>query len=450
MIDYKTIISTTDSKVTLMQWLQALTEEFGNAKITNVIFDVSTTRLTLTMMKEDGTAFTTTQVLYSLTADEQTLINNLIKSVTASSDGVTFSKAVSFQGNESHNGSEIHNGYASFLGDENHAGSEMHKGTATFTDLRSDDLTATDGQELMSWDGTTTALKGKADRPTYNGGDLALKSDVTQTNGMQHVFIPPSTSPAGYFKDIDFGESATLYIHKGSNFTETCTDILFENCKCESVVADDMGGWVPGNSTGNTYIKNFEVKGTMRNFSWSGFGNWSALETFKVGSFTNLNYLYAIFYHCKRLKSVNADEWDTSEVTGISRMFDECVSLEKVPYFNTSKVMDASGFLYVREPYTSLPITEIPAYDLSSCTNLSNFVAGQVSLEHFYCTGMKVSFSLASSTKWEAGALVTVFNNLADVTSAETAPTLTLGATNLAKLTDAQKSIATAKGWNLA
>lgn len=178
MIDYKTIISTTDSKVTLMQWLQALTEEFGEAKIKNVVFDVTTSRLTLTIMKEDGTSFTTVQTLYSLTADEQSLINNLIKSVTASSDGVTFSKAVSFQGNESHSGSEIHNGYASFLGDENHAGSEMHKGTATFTDLHSDDLTATDGQELVSWDGTTTALKGKADRPTYNGGDLALKSDV--------------------------------------------------------------------------------------------------------------------------------------------------------------------------------------------------------------------------------------------------------------------------------
>ena len=45
--------------------------------------------------------------------------------------------------------------------------------------------------------------------------------------------------------------------------------------------------------------------------------------------------------------------------------------------------------------------------------------------------------------------MVTMFNSLKDLTG-ETAKTLTLGETNLSKLTDEQKAIATNKNWTLA
>ena len=62
-------------------------------------------------------------------------------------------------------------------------------------------------------------------------------------------------------------------------------------------------------------------------------------------------------------------------------------------------------------------------------------------------TGMKVSFDISASTKFTEAALVEILNNLATVT---TTTTLKMGATNLAKLTDADKKIATDKGWTLA
>ena len=61
-------------------------------------------------------------------------------------------------------------------------------------------------------------------------------------------------------------------------------------------------------------------------------------------------------------------------------------------------------------------------------------------------TGMKVSFDISASTQFDESDLVTILNNLATVTSTKT---LKIGATNLAKLTDDEKAIATNKGWTL-
>ena len=59
----------------------------------------------------------------------------------------------------------------------------------------------------------------------------------------------------------------------------------------------------------------------------------------------------------------------------------------------------------------------------------------------------KVGFSLSSSPNLTHDSLMVVINGLQTVTSAQT---LTLGATNLAKLTDEEKKVATDKGWTLA
>ena len=54
---------------------------------------------------------------------------------------------------------------------------------------------------------------------------------------------------------------------------------------------------------------------------------------------------------------------------------------------------------------------------------------------------------ISASTQFEEADLVEIISNLNTVT---TTKTLTMGATNLAKLTDAEKKVATDKGWILA
>ena len=63
-------------------------------------------------------------------------------------------------------------------------------------------------------------------------------------------------------------------------------------------------------------------------------------------------------------------------------------------------------------------------------------------------TGYPVSFKLNNCTKLTVDSLMSVINNLPDLTGS-TAQTLTLGSTNLAKLSSSQVAIATNKNWNV-
>ena len=132
---------------------------------------------------------------------------------------------------------------------------------------------------------------------------------------------------------------------------------------------------------------------------------------------------------------------DTSSVTSMYNMFSYCRSLTSVPSFDTSKVTNMSQMFY----YCS-SLTSVPSFDTSKVTDMLNMFRSCSSLTEIHMTGMKVSFDISASTKFTESALVEILNNLASVTSTQT---LTMGATNLAKLTDDEKAIATGKGWTL-
>ena len=98
----------------------------------------------------------------------------------------------------------------------------------------------------------------------------------------------------------------------------------------------------------------------------------------------------------------------------------------------------------------------ITGWDLSKLTNTSSWFSGcsgLVNLKFGY--DIKYSFSLSNSSKLTEESLLSVLNGLYDyVGNGVSVPSssygkLTLGSTNLAKLTDEQKAIATLKGWTL-
>ena len=112
-------------------------------------------------------------------------------------------------------------------------------------------------------------------------------------------------------------------------------------------------------------------------------------------------------------------KFDTSNVTDMSQMFYYCSSLTSVPLFDTSNVTNMSGMFMLCD----------------SLTTLGGF------------TGLKVSLDLSSCPLLTKESILNVFNKAANVTSSP--KTLTLGITNLSKLTNAEKAIATNKGWVL-
>ena len=85
-------------------------------------------------------------------------------------------------------------------------------------------------------------------------------------------------------------------------------------------------------------------------------------------------------------------------------------------------------------------------------TTWTNWFAGCSNLENvvFQGTINPGGLNFSTCTKLSTNSLLSILNALADKKgSSETAPTLTLGASNLAKLTNAQKNIAYNKGWSL-
>jgi surface protein len=123
-------------------------------------------------------------------------------------------------------------------------------------------------------------------------------------------------------------------------------------------------------------------------------------------------------------------------------MFYGCTNLTTIPQLNTSKVTTITSMFY-----ECTNLTTIPQLDISNVTGMGNTFYKCSKLKSILMYGMKVNFDISASTQFEREDLVTILNNLGTVTSTQT---LTMGSTNLAKLTDEDKLIATNKNWTLA
>lgn len=134
-----------------------------------------------------------------------------------------------------------------------------------------------------------------------------------------------------------------------------------------------------------------------------------------------------------------------SDVTKIGYgAFSYCTNLKTVAIHNGVTEIRNSAFSYCTSlTDVTLPntlVTVLPTA-FQSCTALEF-----VTLEKgFDCNGL----DLSSSTKYSKNTIVSMLNALADRTE-QTAYTLKLGSSNLAKLTDEDIAIATAKNWTLA
>ena len=96
-------------------------------------------------------------------------------------------------------------------------------------------------------------------------------------------------------------------------------------------------------------------------------------------------------------------------------------------------------------------MVRIGKINLSKATKVTSFI-NQNYLEEFYVEGeIAISgLSLSSCKKLTHDSLMSIINALADKTGASGTWKVTLGSTNLAKLTADEIAIAEGKGWTLA
>lgn len=156
-------------------------------------------------------------------------------------------------------------------------------------------------------------------------------------------------------------------------------------------------------------------------------------------------------------------------------MFTECANLTSftipMPELTDGSNMFSRGTLF---GYNSLKTLNLDAPKLVTTTNMfgdcimltdvtlniPSYTAQEGSINPIFskCSGitnltvngeLRAGLYLSASTNLTTDSLMSVINALVDLTG-EDSKTLTLGATNLAKLSDEQKEIATNKNWVLA
>lgn len=169
------------------------------------------------------------------------------------------------------------------------------------------------------------------------------------------------------------------------------------------------------------------------------------LDTSNITDFSNL------FYEDKQISILDLKKWNTSNVETLQYAFYGNANLELLDLtgWDTSNCTNISGFLYGCQKLVEVK----GVLNFINVDSLANFFGGSASLsakslEKIYIknlnrTGFNLTFAIALTHE----SLMFLINNLVPTQSIKR---LTLGPTNLAKLTKEEIAIATdEKGWTL-
>ena len=182
------------------------------------------------------------------------------------------------------------------------------------------------------------------------------------------------------------------------------------------------------------------------------------LPQIDTSSVTNMGNM---FERCTNLTTI--PQIDTSNVTNMNQMFYGCTNLTTIPPLNTSNVTNMTYMFLACSNLTTIPqlngekLTAV-VNAFNGCKSLENF-NGIINLGQAYLTTQSANYSnykliLSDSTKLTEQSIINILNNLYDIaTKGCNTQTVTLGSTNLAKLTSEEGQTAltnaTAKGWTI-
>ena len=158
------------------------------------------------------------------------------------------------------------------------------------------------------------------------------------------------------------------------------------------------------------------------------------------------------FSNCSSLTSISFPEGFGRTAVNIGGCFSGCTSLTSLTlpdgFGQNAQILAYNGLVGCFYNCSVLESLHLPSGFGQNATKLTNCFTNCTALKTI--TGnpnFKVSLSLGSSKNLTHDSIMVVINGLQTVTTTQT---LTLGTDNLAKLTEADKQIATDKGWTLA
>ena len=172
---------------------------------------------------------------------------------------------------------------------------------------------------------------------------------------------------------------------------------------------------------------------------------YSTLIPFDDLDFTQRTNFRYCWYHCSSLTSFPM--LDLSNGTDFYMTWYACQSLTEFPQLDLS-----SGTNFGSAWGNCSALTSLPALNLSNGTNFSGAWTNCKKLVNLGGFGaISADIDLHWSTLLTVESIMNVINQAADLNILGiTGKTMKFGSTNLNKLTDEQKAVATSKGWTLA
>ena len=338
---------------------------------------------------------------------------------------------------------------------------------------------------------TTTDMFNGCSNLTYANMSGAITNKVTSMSAMFHI--------CGKLQDVDMSGWDTSGVRDINNMFKVCTSLtgldvsnwdtsslvqastVFQ--QCSKLTSLDLSNW-------NT------LKVTNMSSMFNACSSLTSLDVSKWDT-SSVTTMGGMFQNCSSLTSLDLSNFDTSKVTNMQNMFSGCtklitlditgwdlrslknanllfafndnletiIGLSDIPFgeltnfyamfYQCTKITEldltnmhtgsASNFYNLFCRCRSLRTLDLTGWDTSNVTDTSVMFTDASALETLKWTNWKPSVDL-SSCPLSAECLRDLLNNLATVDD----KTLTLGSTNLAKLTDGDKSIAVNKGWTLA
>ena len=169
--------------------------------------------------------------------------------------------------------------------------------------------------------------------------------------------------------------------------------------------------------------------------------------TFPTGFCKETTNLGACFLDCVSLTTLTLPDGFGQAATNLNHCFRFCRSLTTLTLpdgFGQNSTSNINCF-YNCTGLTTLTLPD--GFGQNSTSNINCFYDCKKLTDITGNPNFKVSLDLSPCTKLTHDSLMVVINGLQTVTKTQT---LTLGSTNLAKLTDEEKKAATDKGWTLA
>ena len=300
---------------------------------------------------------------------------------------------------------------------------ELYSGYNMFANFQAESL------DLSGWDVSKMTDMGYMFYFNPNLINLDVSNwDTSKVTDMNNMF-----SSCGKLTSLDV-----------SNWdTSKVTDMNSMFHSCNKLTSLDVSNWDTSKVTNVT-----NMFYNCYNLASLDVSNWDTSKVINMGS---------MFMYCSNLISLDISNWDTSKVINMGSMFSSCASLIDVNMSgcNTPKLTDIHNMFTASNNLTSIDIRN---FDLSQVTRIEYFLPSQSGnqLSNLkFGKNLKINWtgtgSPATNTQLKKESLLSIIDGLYDFkgNGESTTRSCQFGSTNLAKLTEDEIALATAKGWTL-